>query len=58
MNSPNDNLHTASGVAHGEKFHFRALGRGARLKSKLHSPRKLTVTGNPSMHLLRFWKGK
>ena len=38
MNSPNHNNHTASGVAQNEKVRVRALARGARLKSKLHSP--------------------
>ena len=37
MNSPNDNIHIASGVAQDEKVCVWALGRGARLKSKLHS---------------------
>ena len=38
MNSPNDNIHTASGVAQDKKVRVRALGRGACLKSKLHFP--------------------
>ena len=38
MNSPNDNIHTASGVVQNKKMRVRALGRGARSKSKLHSP--------------------
>ena len=58
MNSPNDNIHTASGVAQNKKVRVRASGRGARSKSKLHSPHKLTVSGNSLMHLLRVWGGK
>ena len=37
MNSPNDNIHTASGVMQEKKVRVRALGRGARSKSMLHS---------------------
>ena len=38
MNNPNDNIHSASGAAQDKKLRVRALGRGARLKSKLHFP--------------------
>ena len=38
MNSPNNNIYTASGVAQDKKVRIRALGRRARLKSKLHFP--------------------
>ena len=38
MNSPNDNIYTASGVAPNKKLRVRALGIGARSKNKLHSP--------------------
>ena len=40
MNSPNDNIHTPSGVAQNKKIRVRALGRTARSKSKLHSSAK------------------
>ena len=58
MNSPNDNIHTASGVAHDKKVRVWASGRRARLKSNYISPNKLTVPGNSLMHLLRVWGGK
>ena len=38
MNSPNDNIDTASGVAQDKKVCVWALGRGARSKHNLHSP--------------------
>ena len=38
MNSTNDNIHTASGVAQNKNVRVQALGRGAHSKSKLHSP--------------------
>ena len=37
MNSLNDNIYTAPGVARYKNVRDRALGRGARSKSKLHS---------------------
>ena len=40
MNSLNDNIHTASGVAQNKKTCIWALGRGVHSKSKLHSPPK------------------
>ena len=58
MNSLNENIHTAWGVAQNKKVRVRALGRDARLKSKLHSPPQTTVIGNPSMHSLRVWGSK
>ena len=53
MNCSNHNIHTAS-----KKVCIRALGRGTHLKSKLHSPNKLTITGNQSMHSLHVWGDK
>ena len=38
MNCSNDNIHTASSVTQDKKILVWALGRGARSKSKLHSP--------------------
>ena len=38
MNSSNDNINTASGVAQDKKVCVWALGRGARSKNKLHFP--------------------
>ena len=38
MNRVKNNIHAASGVAQDKKVRVRALGRGARSKSKLHSP--------------------
>ena len=58
INSSNDNIYIASGVAQNKKVRVRALGRGARSKSKLPSPHKLSVTGNSLMHSLRVCGGK
>ena len=39
MNSLNDNIiHTVLGIAQDRKVCVQVLGRGAHLKSKLHSP--------------------
>ena len=38
MNSLNGNIHIVSSVAQDKKVCVRALGGGARLKNKLHSP--------------------
>ena len=38
MDNFNDNIHTASGIAQDKKVRVRVLGKGARSKSKLHSP--------------------
>ena len=38
MNSSNDNIHTASGVAQDKKVRVWVFGRGALLKSTLHFP--------------------
>ena len=47
INSPNDNIYTALGVAQNEKFRVWALGKGARLKSKLHSLPQADRTWKP-----------
>ena len=39
MNNSNDNILTASDIAQDKKSAFGVLGRGARLKRKLHSPK-------------------
>ena len=49
MNNPNDNIHTASGVAQDKNVRIQALGRGSRAKVSYILPHNLTVTGNPSM---------
>ena len=55
MNNLNDNIHTASGVAQDKKVRVRALGRGARSKSKLHSTPQADRNWKPintfAMHL-------
>ena len=57
MNSPNDNIHTASGVAQDKSVRVRALGRGACSKCKLHSP--LQADRNwKHIYSLRVWGGK
>ena len=38
MTQSNNSIHTALGVAQDKKVRVRALGRGARSKSKLHFP--------------------
>ena len=58
MNSLNDNIHAASGVAQDKKVRVRVVGIGDRSKCKPHFLLKLTVTGNPSMHLISVWEGK
>ena len=58
MNSLNDNIHNALGVAQDKKIRVRAVGRGGRLKCKPHFPPKADRNWKPSMHLLRVWKGK
>ena len=40
MNSLNDSIHTALGVAQDKKVCVRAAGRGNRSKCKLHFPPK------------------
>ena len=58
MNNPNDNIHTASGVAQDKNVRIQAFGRGGRAKVSYILPHNLTVTGNPSMRSLRVWGGK
>ena len=57
MNSPNDNIHTASGVTQDKKVCVWALGRGDHLKNKLHSPPQTDHNWKPinafAMHLGR-----
>ena len=57
MNSPNDNIHTASGVAQDKSVRVRALGTGVCSKYKLHSPLQ---AGRNWKHInsLRVWGGK
>ena len=57
MNRLNNNIYTASGVAHDKKVRLRALGRGACSKSNI-LPYKLTVTVNVSIHSLYVCGGK
>ena len=47
MNSPNDNIHTASGVAQNKGTCVRALGEGTCFKSKLHSSPQLDRNWKP-----------
>ena len=56
MNSPNDNIHMAFRRIKRSAFGFLAE-RPIRKVSYI-LPNKLTVTGNPSMHLLCVWGGK
>ena len=58
MNSLNDNIHTASGVAQDKKVRVRALDRGPVQKVNYILPHKQTITENPSIHLVRVWGGK
>ena len=58
MNSLNDNIYTALGTTQDKKVHFWALGRGPIQKVSYILPHKLTITGNPSIHLPCVWGGK
>ena len=58
MNSWNDNIHTASGVAQDKKVRVQALSRGGRLKISYILPHNLNVTRNQLTHSLRVWEGK
>ena len=48
MNSPNGNIHRASGAAPNKKVCVRVIGRGARSKVSYIFSHKLIVTGNLS----------
>ena len=56
MNSSNDNIHIALGIMQDKKVCVWALGRGACLKSKLHSPSQADHNWKPqlSVHSLCF----
>ena len=60
MNCSNGNIysHTASGVALDKKVGDWPLGRGACLKSKLHSPPPADRNWKPINHSPRVWVGK
>ena len=47
MNSPNDNIHTSLGVTQDKKVVVWILGRGACLKSKLHSSQQADCNWKP-----------
>ena len=59
MNSQNDNIDTASGIAQDKKVHVQALSRGVHLKSKLHSTTQANHNWKPisafAMHLGGKW---
>ena len=58
MNSLNENIHPASIVELDKKTRIRILAEVSVQVLSCILPHKLTVTGNPSMHSLRFWRGK